>query len=117
MRYEQKIILKNGREALIRNGDAADGAAVYVHFMESHAETDYLLSYPDENSYDAEQEADFLTEKTKSPNAIQLIALVDGRIVGSAGIEPVGKKDKVKHRAELGITVSDRKSTRLNSSH
>ena len=106
MYYSEKLILKNGREALIRNGDAADGAAVYVHFMESHAETDYLLSYPDENSYDEAQEADFLAEKTKSPNAIQLIALVDGRIVGSAGIEPVGKKDKVKHRAELGITVS-----------
>ena len=76
MRYEQIILLKNGVEALIRNGDAADGAAVYENFNQTHAETDYLLSYPDENSYDPEQEARFLAEKTKSPNEIELIAVV-----------------------------------------
>ncbi len=30
MRYNQKIILKNGKEAWLRNGDAADGRMVYV---------------------------------------------------------------------------------------
>ena len=65
MRYEQRIILKNGKEALIRNGDGPDGSAVFEIFNLTHAETDYLLSYPDENSFDPEQEAEFLEEKTK----------------------------------------------------
>ncbi len=32
MRYNQKIILKNGKEAWLRNGDASDGKAVYENF-------------------------------------------------------------------------------------
>ena len=46
MRFEQRIILKNGKEAWLRNGDAADGSTVYEVFNATHAETDYLLSYP-----------------------------------------------------------------------
>lgn len=105
MKYEQKIVLKNGREALIRNGNASDGPAVYEVFNLTHAETDYLLSYPEENSFDPEQEARFLEEKAESPNEAELIAIIDGKVAGTAGIEAVGKKYKVKHRAELGIGV------------
>ena len=105
MKYEQWIVLKNGKEALIRNGVAADGPAVYEVFNLTHAETDYLLSYPDENSFDPEQEARFLEEQTKSENETELIAIIDGKVVGTAGIESVGKKYKVKHRAEFGISV------------
>jgi RimJ/RimL family protein N-acetyltransferase len=105
MKYEQKIILRNGKEAWLRNGDFPDGNAVFEVFNATHAETDYLLSYPDENSFDPEQEARFLEEKTQSPNEIEIVALVDGKIAGMAGIEAVGTKDKVKHRAEFGISV------------
>ena len=105
MRYNQKIILKNGKEAWLRNGDAADGRIVYDVFNATHAETDYLLSYPDENSFDPEQEARFLEEKTRSSGEIEIIALVEGRAAGTAGIEAIGKQYKVKHRAEFGISV------------
>ena len=105
MKYNQKVILKNGKEALLRNGDKADGKEVFEVFNLTHAETDYLLSYPDENSYDPEQEAQFLEEKTKSSNEIEIIVVVDGKIAVTAGIESVGKKYKLQHRAELGISV------------
>ena len=105
MKYYQTIILKNGIEAVIRNGDVSDGSAVYAIFNRSHEETDYLLSYPDENSFDPEQEAQFLKEKAISPNETELVAIVDGKHVGTAGIEAVGKKYKVKHRAGFGISV------------
>ena len=105
MKYEQKITLKNGKEVIIRNGNAADGLAAYEVFNLTHAETDYLRTYPDENSSDPEQEAQFLKEKTESPNEIELIAIIDGKVVGSAGIEAVGKNYKVKHRADFGISV------------
>lgn len=105
MKYNQKVILKNGKEALLRNGDKADGKEVFEVFNLTHAETDYLLSYPDENSFDPEQEAQFLSDKTNSPNEIEIVAIVDGKIAGTAGIEAVGKKYKLKHRAELGISI------------
>ncbi len=105
MRYNQKIVLKNDKEALLRNGDAADGLLVYEAFNATHAETDYLLSYPDENSFDPEQEAQFLSERTGSSDEIEIIAIIDGKVVGTAGIGAVGRKYKVKHRAEFGISI------------
>ena len=105
MIYSRKVILKNGKEALLRNGGFPDGRSVYENFNLTHAQTDYLLSYPDENSYGPEQEAKFLEEKTKSPNEIEIIALVDGKVAGTAGIEAVGTKYKVRHRAEFGISI------------
>ena len=105
MKYEQTILLKNGKEAVIRNGDEPDGNDVFDVFNRTHGETDYLLTYPDENSFDSEQEAQFLKEKAISPNEIELVAIVDGKIAGTAGIESVGEKYKVKHRAEFGIGI------------
>ena len=105
MKYEQTILLKNGKEAVIRNGDEPDGYAVFVVFNRTHEETDYLLTYPDENNLDPEQEALFLKEKAVSSNEIELVAIVDGKIAGTAGIESVGEKYKVKHRAEFGIGI------------
>lgn len=105
MKYNQQITLKNGKTALLRNGTAADGCAALEVFNQTHAETDYLLSYPDENSLDAAQEADFLEEKSQSANEIEIIAIVDGKLVGTAGIEAVGSKYKLKHRAEFGISI------------
>ena len=105
MEYKTIIQLKNGKEAVIRNGNETDGKAVFDVFNQTHAETDYLLSYPEENSFDSEQEAQFLKEKTKSLNETELVAVIDGKIAGTAGIEAVGNKYKVKHRAELGIGI------------
>lgn len=105
MEYNKTIKLKDGRECVLRNGAEQDAKAVYKVFNLTHAQTDFLLSYPDENSFNVEQEADFLKAKTESNNEIEIIAEVDGYVAGTAGIEAIGIKDKVKHRAELGISV------------
>ena len=105
MVYNSMITLKDGRRCVLRNAAAADGEAVFDVFNRTHAETDYLLSYPDENSYDPEQEAQFLQEKTDSPQEIEILALVEGKAAGVAGIEAVGTKHKVRHRAEFGISI------------
>ena len=98
MNYSQQIILKNGSIAVLRNGVEADGSAVFDNFSQTHAETDYLLSYPDENSFDAEQEGQFLAQKTASDNEIEIVAFVDGKVAGTAGIDAVSTKYKVRHR-------------------
>lgn len=105
MKYSQQITLKNGSVAVLRNGVESDGSAVFENFNLTHEETDYLLSYPDENTFDAEEEGQFLVQKTASANEIEIIAFVDGKVVGTAGIEAVGTKYKVRHRAEFGISV------------
>ena len=105
MEYSRQIILKNGQTAILRNAVEADGAAVFEQFNQTHGETDYLLSYPDENSFDAVQEGGFLKRKAESDNEVEIIALVDGRVVATAGIDAIGAKYKLRHRAEFGISV------------
>jgi RimJ/RimL family protein N-acetyltransferase len=105
MKYQKTILLKDGRTCILRNGTAADGKAVFDIFNLTHEQTDWLLSYPDENTFDAEQEADFLQAKTDSPDEIEILAEIDGKVIGTAGIGRIGTKDKVKHRAEMGISV------------
>ncbi len=105
MKYSKRTIAKNGKELYLRNGEASDGATVLESFLQAHAETDYLLSYPDENQMDAEQESRFLARKAESPNEIEVIALMEGKIVGTAGIDAVGAFYKLRHRAEFGVNI------------
>ena len=105
MTYYKTITLKDGRECVLRNGTESDGQAAYDNFMLTHEQTDYLLSYPDENSLSPEEESRFLKAKTESKNEMELLAEVDGILAGLAGIEAVGSKYKVRHRAELGISI------------
>ncbi|MCI8438001.1 MAG: GNAT family N-acetyltransferase [Oscillospiraceae bacterium] len=106
MEYHQVIRLKNGVECCLRNGVESDGQAVFDNFNLTHGETDYLLTYPDENAFDVMQESQFLKEKTESKNEIQIVAVVDNVVVGTAGIGAIGAKYKVRHRAEFGISVA-----------
>ena len=52
------------------------------------------------------RESSFLKAKTESSNEIEIIAVVDGKIAGTAGIDAVGNKYKTKHRAEFGIGIA-----------
>ena len=60
MTYSRQIVLKNGNTALLRNAEPSDAGAVLENFSLTHAETDYLLTYPDESTFDTEREARFL---------------------------------------------------------
>ena len=105
MEYNSTVTLKDGRACILRNGTASDGQALLDVFNLTHEQTDYLLTYPGEHSYTAQQEADFLKEKTDSTDEIELLAELDGVIVGTAGIGCVGRREKTRHRAEFGISV------------
>lgn len=106
LKYNKIILLKDGRKYCLRNGTENDAHEVLDVFNLTHAETDYLLSYPDENSFTVEQEGAFLKAKTESSNEIEIVAVVDGKIAGTAGIDAVGNKYKTKHRAEFGIGIA-----------
>lgn len=106
MNFEKTVTLKDGRTCLLRNGIASDGQAVLDVFNLTHEETDYLLTYADENSFTVSQEGDFLQRQTDSANAVEIIAVVDGVVAGTAGIDALGMRDKIKHRAVFGIAIT-----------
>lgn len=106
MEYHESITLKDGRTCVLRNGTEADGEALLGIFVLTHGQTDYLLTYADECTMTAEDEAGYLEEKAGNPREVEILAEVDGTVVGSAGIDCIDeKKEKVRHRAEFGISV------------
>ena len=105
MKYKQTIKLKDGRACTLRNGTEQDGKAVLDLFLLTHAQTDFLLSYPDEVTFTVEQEEQFLREKAESDAEIEILAELEGRLIGSAGIFRVGTAEKVRRRAGFGISV------------
>ncbi len=105
MLYRKAVTLKDGRTCIIRHGTEADAAAALANFIRTHEETDYLASYPDEITYTEEQEAKMLKDKAESPWDAELLAEVDGRIVGLAGIDRISAREKARHRANFGISI------------
>ena len=105
MKYLKTVTLKDGRICTLRNGEKKDGATALANFILTHEQTDYLLSYPDESTMTAELEGQFLQEKTDSENGIEILAEVDGMVAGLAGFDAVGGREKIRHRADFGISV------------
>ncbi len=105
MRFSKTIVLKNGKSCLVRNAEEFDGKSVLESFNLTHSQTEYLLSYPDENYFTEAQESLFLKKKAESENEIELVAVIDNVVVGTAGVEAIGSKYKIMHRAEFGISV------------
>ncbi|MBR2748887.1 MAG: GNAT family N-acetyltransferase [Firmicutes bacterium] len=105
MIFSKEIRLKDGRSCTIRNATAEDAREVLADFILTHSETDYLSSYPDEINITVEKEAEFLRARTESPDEAELIAVVDGNVVGCAGIDRIGRHYKMSHRANFGISI------------
>ena len=105
MQYRKEITLKDGTPCLLRSADESDAQEVLRSFHLTHAQTEYLLTYPEENSFTIEQEAAFLRERNQSKNAIEICAIADGKVAGTAGFAPVGSQEKLRHRADFGIAI------------
>ena len=69
MQYEKEIILKDGAKCLLRGAGEADAAEVLRTFDLTHAETDYLLTYPEENSFTVQDEAKMPSKLRRSLTA------------------------------------------------
>ncbi len=105
MKYSRTVTLKDGRECVIRSGKVEDAEAVLDVYRLTHAQTDEMLTYPDEIKVTVLEEAAYLAEREAQEGEAELAAVIGDRIVGTAGIRPVGGYDKVKHRAGLGIGI------------
>ena len=105
MHYKKTIKLKDGRGCIIRNATAHDAKDVLALFNKVNNETNFLLTYPDEKKFSIEEEKNFLNQKEESATEVQLCAVVGDVIVGLAGVSAIGAREKIRHRAELGVSI------------
>ena len=104
MEYKRNVILKNDKKCLIRNAVGDDAQEVLDIFLLTHEQTDFLSSYKDETTFDVIFEKQFLIKKVNSDKEVYLCAIVDGRIVGIAGVNQIGQ-NKISHRADFGMAI------------
>ncbi len=105
MIYKKIITLKDGRECILRNGTGEDAEDVLSVFIATHEQTDFLTTYTDEMSIMVDEEREFLDNMTDDERGIEMIAEIDGKIVGNAGISCIKNVDKLRHRASFGISI------------
>lgn len=99
---EKKILLKDGRTAILRSARPED-AAPMVEFMKTTAgETEFLLRYPEECTMDAAGETAFLDGVLNSPNQVMPCCFVEGKLAGNAMLT-MNPHLKTRHRGSVAI--------------
>lgn len=100
--------MKDGTPCVLRGATEKDAAEVLRCFSLTHAETDFLLTYPEENSFAEADEAKILKARSESENEIEICAFVDGKLAGTAGIEAIGGKEKSGTAPSLALRLKRR---------
>ena len=101
----ETLSLKDGACCIIRSAEPEDASAMLRYMKAMLSETPFLMRTPEEFDYTPEEEASILSGRKNDPRAVMLIAELDGQIIANAGISSHGKKSRLQHRAELGISV------------
>ncbi|WP_243143482.1 hypothetical protein [Pseudobutyrivibrio xylanivorans] len=64
------IQLKDGRECILRNGEPEDALDFMKYFTDSHGETEFLTTYPDETEHNEQMVAAHLRGRKDSSHDI-----------------------------------------------
>ena len=65
----------------------------------------FLTTYADEGTHSVEDMEERLAAQKASRTEIEICAFVDGILVGSAGNHALSTREKLRHRADFGISI------------
>ena len=106
MIFEKKrIILKDGRAAILKTPDVEDGEKMLSFIKKACGETDYLIRYPEEfDNMSIEQEENWIRGLRSSANSLAIACYVDGEVIGNCEINFMSSL-KTSHRASVHIAL------------
>lgn len=97
--------LKDGRNAVLRNGRESDAQGLYDYLVKSAGETHFILREPEDCvAYSVEGEKKFINGSLENPYQLMLVCEIDGVIAGNCQIDFNGKV-KLHHKANIGIAL------------
>jgi len=106
MRFEEReILLKDGRKCILKPNSSEYAEAMIEYLKTTPEETDFLLRYSDEVKYTVEEESKILDGFLDNPYAVMMVAIVDGKVAGNAGVSGIGYQRKLWHRCNLAIAL------------
>lgn len=106
MEYKPKeVLLKNGTPCLLKSPGPGDASAILRLMSQTSEETSYMSRYADEIKISIHHEQDFLSSLLRSQKDLMICAVVDGKIIANAGINPIALYERYAHRATFGISI------------
>jgi RimJ/RimL family protein N-acetyltransferase len=100
----KKIILKDGRELIIRKANVDDAEKMIVYLDIIAGETDNLTFGVGEIGITEEQERFIIDESLNNPVSLFVVAEIEKNIVSMLNFHG-GKRPRTMHSGEFGITV------------
>lgn len=100
----KKVELKNGKILTVREGIKEDAKDLISFVNNVAGESDYLTFGEGEFNITVENEEKILEDYEKEKNKIFIIAEIDGEVVSMLNYT-AGKRERVKHTGEFGISV------------
>ena len=101
----ETMLLKNGKTCILRSVEPEDAERMIAYMKIMLGETPYLLRAPEEFDYSVEGEAEVLRRRRDDPRALMILGEVDGEIIATSDVMPMGVKSRTLHRATLGMSV------------
>ena len=102
---DKKIILKDGRTAILKTPCTEDAEQLLNYITKSCGETDFLARYPEEwEGATVESEEKWIKSRRDARNALVITCYIDGKIVGNCEINFKGGI-KTSHRAGVAIAI------------
>lgn len=106
MNFEEKrIVLKNGKEVLLRSPKAEDAKELIKYLKQIASETDFMIRYEEEITMTIENEGKFLEDCLNSELNLMISVFSNDEVIGNGSINCINNKIKLKHRANLAIAI------------
>jgi RimJ/RimL family protein N-acetyltransferase len=105
---EQKYLLPNGEEAIIRSAGPEDAMKVKLHRELTSAETHFMAREPEDGPMNLERIAEGLKSVEDSERDFMVSAFVGDELVGDLGVTLVRPHVKYLHRAYLGMSIKEK---------
>lgn len=99
------VILKNGLKVVLRGLTEDDAEAQVEHLKAIYAESYFMLRDPEEYSGNLDDQRAFIRRSISSERDFHILAFLDGKMIGDAGLHTVFSGQKCRHRAEIGISI------------
>ena len=102
---ESTVTLKDGKAAVLRSPEPSDAAQLNAYLRLTSGETYFMVRYPEECSQSTEAAQRRLQAMVDDERSFMLAAFLDGELVGNCGVNEIGDRFKMRHRAGLGISI------------
>ena len=102
---ESRVILRDGTQALLRSPVPDDAEQLNGYLRQTSGETHFMVREPEECNQTLAAAQSRLQAMLGDARSFMLAAFLNGELVGNCGITALSPHRKLRHRAELGISI------------